>query len=109
VNVSENTIELSGTVRNSKERHTARRIARSYAGNRKLVDHMKLIGEGASVNPDSQNQPMNENPPGVRTPGNTNDPTNPSPQSHAFASLSTGMTQGWPAGHPDFLPTIGEP
>ena len=82
VNVTDDLVELSGTVRNGKEKQTARRIAQSFAGNRKLVDHITVTGEGrgASASPNSETQPMNENAPGIRSgQRNPNNPTNPSP------------------------------
>jgi osmotically-inducible protein OsmY len=41
VNVTEDSIELSGRVPNSRNRETALRIARSYAGNRRVIDRLK--------------------------------------------------------------------
>lgn len=41
-NVTDDTIELTGTVANGKERQTAKAIAESYAGNRKVVDHLTV-------------------------------------------------------------------
>lgn len=41
-NVTDATIELTGTVASGKERQTAKAIAESYAGNRKVVDHITV-------------------------------------------------------------------
>lgn len=52
VNVSDTTVELSGSVPTGKEKITAKRIAQSYAGNRKVVDKMTISGRGnAAPNP----------------------------------------------------------
>jgi hypothetical protein len=48
VNVTDSTIELSGTVATGKEKQTAERIAQSYAGNRKVVDRITVTGNGNS-------------------------------------------------------------
>ncbi|MFB3917996.1 MAG: BON domain-containing protein [Terriglobales bacterium] len=47
-NVSDSEIELSGTVATGKEKQTARRIAQSYAGNRRVVDRITVMGRGQS-------------------------------------------------------------
>jgi osmotically-inducible protein OsmY len=41
VNVTDDSIEISGLVPSSRDRETALRIARSYAGNRRVVDRLK--------------------------------------------------------------------
>lgn len=48
VNVTDTEIELTGTVATGKDKQTAKRIAQSYAGNRKVVDHLKVTGKGKS-------------------------------------------------------------
>src|SRR5207302_11263423 len=48
VNVTDATIELSGSVATGKEKQTAERIAQSYAGNRKLVNRITVSGNGNS-------------------------------------------------------------
>jgi osmotically-inducible protein OsmY len=50
VNVTDDTIELSGTVNSGKEKQTAKRIAQSYAGNRKVKEHLTVSGQGSSDN-----------------------------------------------------------
>jgi hypothetical protein len=45
-NVTDTEIELTGTVATGKDKQTAKRIAQSYAGNRKVVDHVKVTGKG---------------------------------------------------------------
>jgi len=51
VNVSGDTIELSGSVPSGKEKITARRIAQSFAGNRKVVDRITVTGRGNGATP----------------------------------------------------------
>jgi osmotically-inducible protein OsmY len=41
-NVTDDTIELTGTVATGKDRQAAKAIAESYAGNRKVVDHLTV-------------------------------------------------------------------
>ena len=45
VNVTEDEIALSGSVSNGKERQTAERIARSFAENRRVTDHLTVGGK----------------------------------------------------------------
>jgi hypothetical protein len=57
VNVSDDAIDLSGTVNSSKERLTARRIVQSFAGNRRVRERVTVAGGGArnaSPNPNAQ-------------------------------------------------------
>ena len=42
VSVTETEIDLSGSVASSKEKLTAKRIAQSYAGNRKVKEHLTM-------------------------------------------------------------------
>ncbi len=51
VNVTDTTVELTGTVPGQKEKTTAKRIAQSYAGNRKVIDKMTVSGRGNSGRP----------------------------------------------------------
>jgi len=46
VTVTGDTIELSGSVPTGKEKQTAKRIAQSFAGNRKVVDRITVTGRG---------------------------------------------------------------
>src|SRR5439155_18635733 len=41
-NVTDTEIELTGTVATGKDKQTAKRTAQSYAGNRKVVEHIKV-------------------------------------------------------------------
>jgi osmotically-inducible protein OsmY len=55
VNVTDTTVELTGTAVTGKDKQTAKRIAQSYAGNRRLVDHITVSGRGTS--PSDQSTP----------------------------------------------------
>ncbi len=46
VNVTDTSVELTGTVPTGKEKVTAKRIAQSYSANRKVIDHMTVSGRG---------------------------------------------------------------
>ena len=75
VSVTDNEIDLSGTVANGKARQTAKRIAQSYAGNRKVKEHLTLSGgqdnvsnpvhnnENPASNPDNNSKPSGNKPP----------------------------------------------
>jgi hyperosmotically inducible periplasmic protein len=45
VNISGESIDLSGTVGSSKDKQTAERIAQSFDGNRKLNDSLTITGQ----------------------------------------------------------------
>ncbi len=85
VNVTETAIELSGTVPTGKEKQTAKRIAQSYAGNRKVVDRLTVTGRGngANANPSgaaagsSSSTPMSEQNPATGTNPSVNPSANP--------------------------------
>lgn len=81
VSVSDDAIELNGTVASGKEKQTAKRIAQSYAGNRKVKDHLTLSGQGSSdnKNPDSN----------MSTPPSSNSPTTPDPNKPANPPVSS--------------------
>lgn len=58
VTVSEDLIDVSGAVANGKEKLTAKRIVQSYAGNRKVKDHLTVKGhspENAGSSSEGQN------------------------------------------------------
>ena len=74
VSVTDNEIDLSGAVANAKARQTAKRIAQSYAGNRKVKEHLTVGGqdnvsnpvhnnENPASNPDSNPKPSGNKPP----------------------------------------------
>lgn len=48
VHVTADSIELSGTLPAGKEKQTAKRIAQSFAGNRRVVDRIIVTGRGAA-------------------------------------------------------------
>jgi len=50
VSVTDNTIELKGSVPTGKEKHQAMRLANSFAKGRRVVDHITVIGRGAGAN-----------------------------------------------------------
>lgn len=53
VSVTDDMIELNGTVATAKEKETAKRIAQSYAGNRKVKEHLTVGGQADNKGPDS--------------------------------------------------------
>jgi osmotically-inducible protein OsmY len=57
VAVSDDQIDLSGAVATAKEKLTAKRIVQSYAGNRKVKDHLTLGGHS----PDNGANPVHNN------------------------------------------------
>jgi osmotically-inducible protein OsmY len=57
VNVTDSSVELSGTATSKKERQTAQRIAQSYANNRKVVDHITVSGSSTTTPPDKTTPP----------------------------------------------------
>jgi len=98
VNVTDNSVSLSGTVETGKEKQTAKRIAQSYAGSRKVEDNITVTGKGqgsgmsgsmggsqsmgtgssttgSSTSSDSTTNPSN--PSSSSNPSNTTQPTTP--------------------------------
>lgn len=55
--VTDDGVDLSGTAASKKERQTARRIAQSYANNRKVTDHITVSGN----NPENKNDTDRKN------------------------------------------------
>jgi len=53
--VTDSTIELSGNVQTGKEKQTARRIASSFAGNRRVQDRITVTGKGSASNTGADN------------------------------------------------------
>jgi len=77
--VTGDTIELSGSVPTGKEKQTARRIASSFAGNRKVVDRITVTGRGVSQQgtpPNSTTLPQSQ----PDTSADPNDPNKPKQQ-----------------------------
>ncbi len=56
-NVSTDNIELTGSCPTDKERETARRMAQSLAGNRRVVDRITLTGNGQGTNANPSQTP----------------------------------------------------
>ena len=79
VSVSDDTIDLNGTVASGKEKQTAKRIAQSYAGNRKVKDHLTVSGQGSNDNKT----------PDTSTPPSSNSPTTPDPNRPAYPPASS--------------------
>lgn len=84
VNVTDTVVELTGSVPNINQRTAARRIAQSYAMNRKVVDHLMINTSGApnagsvsnqSVGPTSSTPP--NQPPVPKNPTRSEQGTNP--------------------------------
>jgi osmotically-inducible protein OsmY len=89
VTVTDSTIELSGTVQNGKEKETARRIASSFAGNRRVKDRVTLSGKGtASTKSGSSN--FGSNPPAnaLNPNPNTQNPSANNPAANGDASTN---------------------
>ena len=110
VNVTDTAIELSGTVPTGKEKQTAKRIAQSYAGNRKVVDRLTVTGRGngANANPSgaaagsSSSTPMSEQNPAT----GTNPATNPSanPNANPPSTVPQSQPQSQPQSTPQTTP-----
>lgn len=64
VNVTDDTVEISGVANNGKERVSARRIAQSFAGNLRLRDRIAVAGAPAPPSADTlpQGDKVNEKP-----------------------------------------------
>ena len=75
VNVTDTVVELTGSVPNINERTAARRIAQSYAMNRKVVDHLMINASGAPVSGSAGNQSVSSTP--STPPNQTPLPKNP--------------------------------
>ena len=78
--VSGDTIDLTGTVASGKDRQTALRIAQSFAGNRRVSDHMTVAGQGAGSTTGTQ--------PDMGTSGASNPSATPSNPSAAPGSTN---------------------
>jgi hypothetical protein len=96
VSVTDTAIDLNGTVGSGKEKITAKRIAQSYAGNRKVTDHLTISARSntGTTTPDNSNNP----------PGNmgTTSPSSTSPSSTSPSSTTNpeGNKTNPPAGTP---------
>ena len=78
VNVTDTSIDLSGTVPGAKDRTTAMRVAQSYATNRRVTDHLTVSGPGSpssSMGTGSSTSGAGMAPsPSTSTPGNMPNP-----------------------------------
>jgi len=77
VDVSSDTVTLSGSVPSQKDRDEAKRIAQSFAGSRKVVDNVKVSGMGSGSSPDMSSSPSNPNSNPSSDTGAQQNPTNP--------------------------------
>lgn len=78
VNVTDSTVELTGSVPTGKEKTTAKRIAQSYAGNRKVIDRLTATGRGsAPASPTQMQQQQQTPPPQTNKPQGDANPTVP--------------------------------
>jgi osmotically-inducible protein OsmY len=78
VRVTGDTIELGGNVGTNKEKVTATRIVQSYAGSRKLVNHLAVASRGSTTSSPSGQQDQTD-----RTPASGNsDRTGSNPASN---------------------------
>jgi osmotically-inducible protein OsmY len=85
VKVAADSIQLDGNVNTNKEKLTATRIVQSYAGSRKLVNHLSVGTQGGSANP-SRSEPQDQTDRNGASgnsdrtgSGNNNPATNPEP------------------------------
>lgn len=91
VNVTENAIELSGTVQTGKEKQTADRIANSFAGNRRVRDRI-TVGKGGSSGLKPNSGDLGSNPAGRNQPSspqpnqNNQNPSSNNPAANGDAS-----------------------
>jgi hypothetical protein len=85
VNVTDDSIELSGSAPSAKDRDEAKRIAQSFAGNRKVVDNIKVAGSdsgSSAASPNSSSSttgtsPNSSSPNSTSTTPNTTNPEQP--------------------------------
>jgi osmotically-inducible protein OsmY len=69
VSVTDDTIELKGMVASSKEKQTAKRIAQSFAGNRKVKEQLTVSGQGSdNKNPTTPDPNSPSSPPSPARP-----------------------------------------
>ncbi len=91
VDATSDTITLSGSAPSEKDRDEARRIAQSFAGNRKVVDNISVSG-GAGAGTSSD---MNTNP-SSNTGSSPNSTTGTTPNSNPDASTTTNQNPEQP-------------
>jgi hypothetical protein len=84
--VSDTAVELSGSVSTGKEKQTAKRIAQSFAGNRRVDDRITVSGRGANApNSTTGSSGVNSSTP-EQNKGTTPDSSNPKPQTQGDQS-----------------------
>src|SRR5579859_7533683 len=81
VSVTDSTVELTGTANSKKERQAAKRIAQSFANNRKVQDHITVAGSSSSSTGNSTTSPATT-PPNTTAPNQN--PSNPNQQSQPY-------------------------
>jgi Flp pilus assembly secretin CpaC len=79
VDVSSDSITLSGTAASQKDRDEAKRIAQSFAGNRRVVDNIKVSGGSDMSTPSSTSPGMSPS----TTPNSTSPNSSVTPNSTA--------------------------
>lgn len=77
VNIAADKIELTGDVATGKEKKTAKRIAESYAANRKVVDHITVGGKGQGDNSGMGNPTGNPSSPSNTPPSSSGEQQKP--------------------------------
>jgi hypothetical protein len=85
VNVTDDSIELNGSAPSAKDRDEAKRIAQSFAGNRRVVDNIKVGGSGAADQSSSGNV-------GSSTGSSSTTGTNPSSSTPSTATPNSGSS-----------------
>lgn len=80
--VNDSSIQLSGSVVTGKEKQTAKRIAQSFAGNRRVDDRITVTGRGSSstTSPDSSVSPSGTSTPTTPEQKETTPRSNPQTQ-----------------------------
>lgn len=67
VSVAEDNIEINGNVGTAREKLTATRIVQSYAGNKKVVNHLTVGANRGPANPSANPEPNKGTPPAGST------------------------------------------
>ncbi len=79
VNVTDDSVELSGTVPSSADRDEAKRIAESYAGSRRVVDNIRVASGTGTPDGSSGNIGAQTGPTAPSNPNPSASPTSPNP------------------------------
>jgi hypothetical protein len=87
VNVTDDSIELNGSAPSAKDRDEAKRIAQSFAGNRRVVDNIKVAGSdsgSSAASPNSSSSTTGTSPnsssPNSTSPNSTSTPNSTNPE-----------------------------